>query len=68
MVLLQMVIKDDFYNLIFFWPHQGIWNFPSPGIKSGLQLQPMLQQWQHQILNPLHHSGNSHNSIFEEYI
>ena len=32
---------------------------PGPGIKSEPQLQPMPQLRQHQIINLLHHSGNS---------
>ena len=33
------------------------------GIKPMTQLWPNPQQWQHQILNPLHHQGNSPQSI-----
>ena len=38
-----------------------------PGIKAKLQLRPMLQWLQHQILNPLHHSRNSLRWVFKNF-
>ena len=37
---------------------------PGPGMESELQLLPMPQLWQHQILNTLHHSENTNKVIF----
>ena len=40
---------------ILFWPCPRHAEVPRPGIEPQQQLEPL--QWQHQILNPLHHKG-----------
>ena len=45
--------------LFLFWPHLRHMEVPRPGTESELQLQPMPQLQQCQILNPLHLSRNS---------
>ena len=64
-----LVIIITFLFLLHPWHMEVL----RPGIKSKPQLQPMPQLWQHQILNPLHHSKNSfviyyywHKSIYRK--
>ena len=46
-----------------FWPYSQNMEAPRPGVKSGAQLQPMLQLQQCQILNPLRWArGPTHTS------
>ena len=46
----------DLFCFVFLFGCLEASGVPGPGIRSKLQLQPMLQmqQWQHHILNPLH--------------
>ena len=44
---------------IFFWPQQCCVEFLGPGTKPAPQQWSKLLQWQHQILNLLHHRGTS---------
>ena len=46
-------------KFFFLWLHPQHMAVLGPGIESEPQLWPMPQLWQCQILNPLHHSGNS---------
>ena len=46
-----LVFKSRFYCCINFWLPPRHVEVPGTGI------EPMPQQWQHQILNPLHHKG-----------
>ena len=43
-----------FVVIFFFFGRSEAYGVPRPGIRSKLQLQPVLQLWQHWILNPLH--------------
>ena len=54
-----------FFMLHDFFPGctGGIWMLPGQ-TESELQLQPMPQPWQHQVLNPLCHSRNSNGEGF----
>ena len=53
-------VRTFFFFSPHFWPPCGTWKFPGQG--SNLRLQPWLrlQLRQHQIINPLCHSGNSY--------
>ena len=58
-------------SFLFFFFKNVFWlcpchvQVPGPGIKHLPQQWPELLQWQYQILNPLHHQGNSTNSFIE---
>ena len=41
------------FLVFFFFGHLMAYAVPRPEIRSELQMQPMLQLWQHQVLNPL---------------
>ena len=45
-------------NFFFKWPHPQRMEVPRPGIESKLQLRPMPQPRQHQILKALHWAGD----------
>lgn len=46
-----------FYIFFFFFGHPEAFGVSRPGIISELQLQPELQLWQYQVLNPLCQAG-----------
>ena len=46
------------FFFFFFFSRPTPYGVPRPGIKSKLELQPTLQLWQQQILNPLHRVGD----------
>ena len=52
--------------LFFLWPHPWHMEVPGTGMESEQQLRPTPQLWQHWILNPLCHSGNSLNNVIIE--
>ena len=47
-----------------FWPNPWHRKVPRPRMESQLPLRPEPQLWQHWILNPLRHSGNSTYGTF----
>ena len=61
---LLIYLRDSFFFLFFlffsfsFFAHPWPVEFPGPGIRSQLQLPPMLQLWQCWIFNPLCPAGD----------
>ena len=54
----------DTFSLSLSLPRLRHMEVPKPGIKSEFQLKPT--PWQHQVLNPVCHSGNSTFSLFKQ--
>ena len=57
------IILKQLYFFLFFQPHPWHMEVSVPGVKSKQQLWPKPQLKQHQILNPLLHSGNSKTTL-----
>ena len=55
----QVKIKEKtiLFYLLFYWPHPWHVDVSRSGTKLAPQLWSEPQQWQHWILNPLHHQG-----------
>ena len=59
-------------SILFFggWGEAHPWHkeIPGPRIQPKLQLRPMPQQWQCQILNPLCHLGTSYFHTLQAFV
>ena len=57
-ILAKLFKLNLFFLLFFFWLPLWHMEVPGPGTESEPELQPMLQLWQSQILNPRHQAGD----------
>ena len=60
--------ESIFYFLVIFclfWLHPQYMETPEPRTESKLWLRPVPQLQQHQILNPLHHTGTPRKGFFK---
>ena len=63
-ITLRIFLLFFFFFFFFFWLHPWHVEVPQPRTEPVSQQQPKLQQWQCQILNPLHHQGTPTLWIF----